>query len=60
MFDLLSPLAFPTSIALAGVWAIRLEGRVNLQEERITALKELIVERLNKIDRTLDRIEDKK
>lgn len=51
------------SIFLAGqvivgiVWGVRLEGKVNLQEQRTTDLKELINTRFDGTDERLKRIE---
>lgn len=51
------------SIFLAGqvivgiVWGVRLEGKVNLQEQRTTDLKELINTRFDSTDERLKRIE---
>jgi hypothetical protein len=39
------------------IWALRLEGKVNLQEQRSTDLKELINERFDHTDERLSRIE---
>lgn len=39
------------------VWGVRLEGKVNLQEQRTTDLKELINSRFDNTDDRLKRIE---
>lgn len=38
-------------------WAIRLEGKVNVQEQRVSDLKELINSRFDGTDARLQRIE---
>jgi hypothetical protein len=39
------------------VWGVRLEGKVNLQDQRTTDLKELINTRFDSTDERLKRIE---
>ena len=44
--------------AIAGIiWGVRLEGKVNLQDQRTTDLKELINQRFDGTDERLKRIE---
>lgn len=41
------------------VWGLRLEGRVNVQAQRVDDLKELINEKFNAANERLERIEHK-
>ena len=41
----------------AVIWGIRLEGRVNVQEQRHTDLRELINTRFDALDTRLERVE---
>jgi hypothetical protein len=44
--------------AIAGIiWGVRLEGKVNLGDQRVTDLKELINQRFDSTDERLKRIE---
>lgn len=45
-------------IVVGIVWGVRLEGKVNLQEQRTTDLKELINSRFDSTDGRLKRIEN--
>lgn len=49
---------FVVAQAITGViWGVRLEGKVNLQDQRTTDLKELINARFDGTDQRLGRIE---
>ena len=58
MPELVSLLAVLGSAAVAAtVWFVRLEGRVNVLDQRFLDLKELIEQRFDAIDARLERIE---
>lgn len=56
MLDWIYKILIPAVIAIIG-WAIRLESRVSVQDQKHLALKELIESRFDETSDRLDRIE---
>lgn len=58
MLPFISLYIYVTSVIIAGiVWGVRLEGKVNIGDRAVVDLKELLIFKLDSIDKRLDRIE---